>query len=138
MDCRLWHPSGGVPYALSYRLQKGMEALAHEALQKAILQEENPRLRMVVAGHLHVTAFTPIGGVLGLQAGCFEGQTNYLKRKGLHPAICGWVLRIRLTDGGMLQGVTADWQPYLEIEDDWRNYPMPSETRPKVEPLFQY
>jgi hypothetical protein len=32
---RLWHPSGGVPYAKSYRLQKGIETQSSEALKAA-------------------------------------------------------------------------------------------------------
>lgn len=40
--------NGGVPYATSYRLQKGMEEMAFEMLTEAISTGENPRVRVVV------------------------------------------------------------------------------------------
>ena len=118
VDIRLWHPSGGVPYAVSYRLQKGMEAMAFEELSNAIESGDNPKLRLVIAGHLHVAAFVPRGPVVGIQAGCFEGRTNYLKRKGLYPQIGGWELTIHVTDSGSIEDIAPVWTPYSEVQGD--------------------
>jgi hypothetical protein len=137
-DVRLWHPSGGLPYAVSYRLQRGMEAAAFEELQKAITHQENPRLRLVVAGHLHVSMMLPIGGVYGFQAGCFEGQTDYLKRKGRFPEIGGWILRLRLADDGTIQPpVIGEWYRFTEIVDDWKRVERAAPREKPMETLFR-
>lgn len=124
---RLWHPTGGVPYALSYRLQKGMEAFAFEELIKAIEEDKDPNIRILIAGHLHVEVKYNLGPMVASVAGCFEGQTNYLKRKGLYPTIGGQIWEIHLTDAGLIQRVKYDFIPFLEIKDDWKNYPTPPE-----------
>ena len=140
-DIRLWHPSGGVPYALSYRLQKGQEQFNAAEIMAAITEDRTPNLRLVFSGHLHVQMSMMQGAIQGLQAGCFEGQTNYLKRKGLYPQIGGWILELRLTDAGLIQGVTYDWLQFSEIVNDWRNYPelVPGDEEPgRIEALYEW
>lgn len=144
VDVRLWHPSGGVPYAMSYRLQKGLEQMTSDELSKAIETQDNPRLRGVAAGHLHVSMTMWQGPIFGVQVGCFEGQTNYLKRKSLFPKIGGYLIEWRVADSGLLQECTPKWQAFLEIEDDYKNYPElleilrdGQEVR-DLEPLFQW
>jgi hypothetical protein len=144
VDARMWHPSGGVPYAASYRLQKGMEAMAYEELTVAIQAGDNPKMRVVQAGHLHISIAMFRGPILGLQSGCFEGQTNYLKRKALFPQIGGYVLTLKLTDSGLIQTATPEFRPFLEVQDDYQNYPaaldlVRSEPEEKtVSPLFSW
>jgi biotin operon repressor len=130
---RLWHPSGGVPYSLSYRLQKGLEQLAFDELTRAVEQNENPKVRFLLAGHLHVEVKFHRGPLVAAQVGCFEGQTNYLKRKGLYPSIGGAIFRVRVTDSGMVQRVEYTFVPFSEVEDDWQNWPTP----PQSEVLHQ-
>jgi hypothetical protein len=92
VDMIVWHPSGGVPYSISYRLQKG-----------------------------HVQAF--VGPIWCCQAGAFEGQTNYLKKKGLVPTLGGWILKVTLGRNGQIKRVEAPFIRYhQEIENDWQNY----------------
>jgi hypothetical protein len=136
VDARLWHPRGGLPYAISYRLQKGMEATAFEALRLAIAENANPKLRLVVGGHIHLSTMLPIGGIVGFQAGCFEMQNNLLRAMGRFPEIGGWIVRVRLEDSGWIAGISGEWVQYKPIVDDWKNYPMPQELTPKLEPLF--
>lgn len=143
-ETRLWHPSGGVPYAMSYRLQKGLEQMTADELSTAIETQDNPRLRGVSCGHLHVSMTMWQGPIFGLQAGCFEGQTNYLKRKALFPKIGGYLIEWKLTDNGLIQDCTPKWKAFLEIEDDYKNYPdmlAALRERPEardLEPLFQW
>jgi len=144
VDVLLYHPSGGVPYALSYRLQKGMEQIAFEELSTVAKSGENPKMRLVMAGHLHVSMTMQRGPIMGMQCGCFEGQTNYLKRKMLFPSIGGYVVEMWLTDAGLIQRVRHEWVPFLEIEKDYLNYPellelLRGSGKPKgVEPLFAW
>jgi len=126
---RMWHPSGGVPYAKSYRLQKAMEQYNHD-----------PRIKLVLAGHLHI-ALGPVkeGHLYGMQCGCFEGQTNYLARKGLFPSVGGWVIDMGIGEDGNLKRLQTEWLDYPAITGDHRNYPgiefAPNETR---ETLYEW
>ena len=139
---RLWHPSGSVPYASSYRLQKGMERMAYEQVRDigkwvvggdgprqleqliADSRESNPVVKVIIAGHLHIDAKVHQGGVLGIQAACFEGQTNYLKRKSLSPQIGGYIVELILDDSGMIVGERIEFRTYRPIERDYLNYPL--------------
>ena len=58
----------------------------------------------------------------GAQCGSFEGQTNYLKRKGLVPSIGGWIVKATLGLNGLLKNFEAKYYIFNEIEDDYRNY----------------
>ena len=122
---RLWHPSGGKPYATSYRLQKGMEAMAYEQLLNLSREasEENPIIKVIAAGHIHVDAKVHEGAILGLQCACFEGQTNYLKRKSIYPQIGGYIVDLWLDDRGNIARERIEFSKYQPIEEDYQNYP---------------
>jgi hypothetical protein len=144
VSLRLWHPSGGPSYALSYRLQKGIEQVAFDELTKAIEQNDDPKGRFLLAGHMHIEVKLHRGPMVAAHVGCFEGQSNYLKRKGSYPQIGGAIFKVRLTDGGLIQRVDYTFVPFTEVEDDWKNWPTPPEPdydalfRPdRVEILFQ-
>ena len=138
---RLWHCKGGVPYSLSYRVQKGVEQIAFSELQKiARSQEEQPLVRFVFAGHLHTQFQALFGSIMGVQSGCFEGTTNFLRRLGLVPAIGGWTFKITLDKK---RGTFKDFEPkfhiYEEIVDDWMNFSHKSNGIDigKSKPLFE-
>lgn len=131
---RLWHPRGGVPYAASYRLQKGMERAAFEQIREIGLPvlrvaqeavETKPLVKVVLAGHLHIDAKIHQGGVLGIQCACFEGLTNYLRGKGLHPQVGGYIVELDFDDFGTIVGERIDFRTYRPIEDDYKNYEAP-------------
>jgi len=121
---RLWHPSGGKPYATSYRLQKGMEAMAYEQLLNLSREarEDNPIIKVIAAGHIHVDAKVHEGAVLGLQCACFEGQTNYLKRKSLYPQIGGYIVDLWIDDRGNIARERVEFSKYQPVDEDYRNY----------------
>lgn len=120
---RMWHPSGGVPYAKSYRTQKGFDALLPDAFEQAILSGESPYTWFLLVGHLHVADYLPGLIVNGAICGCWEGQTGYLKEKGLRPEIGGWIFRVRVTDAGLIHRVEPIWVGHREIHQDYLNYP---------------
>lgn len=123
---RMWHPSGGVPYALSYRLQKNAEQIAFEELSKLISDDLPPKVRFLLSGHLHVEVKFQRGPLTASQVGCFEGQTNYLKRKGLYPSIGGQIWDVT-TEDDEIRRVGYTFISYPEIYDDWKNWPVPSD-----------
>jgi len=147
VNARLWHPTGGVPYALTYRLQKGVEQMAFAELNRAILENQHPKLRLIIAGHLHIEAKFESGPYLALHPGCFEGQTNYLKKKGLTPVVGGAVLKLHIGDNGLLlqtdySFIRADrLVGKQELKDDWMNWDVPARedvlgVADAIEPIF--
>lgn len=119
---RMWHPKGGVPYALSYRLQKGIEQIAQQELKQiANGSKERPTIKFVAAGHLHTSFYARIGDITGFQSGTFEGTTNYLKRLGLNPSIGGWTYKCWIDEKGFVMHNPYFWE-MPEIEDDYKNY----------------
>jgi len=93
------HPSGGMAYARSYKIQKMIEAM-----------ETKPAF--LIRGHCHVAMSIPYLGVQGIEAGAFQFQTYYLKRKGLHPEVGGYIITLK-TDGlGKITEFNPKWVSY--------------------------
>lgn len=105
----LMHGDGGVAYARSYKLQKIIEQMA---------PQKKPHILLV--GHWHVANHLPMyRNVEGLQLGCFQSQTNYMKRKGIYPTISGLVIKIYPDERG-LQGIDTHWEYYhVPIDHDY-------------------
>ena len=123
VDLKMWHPSGGIPYALSYRLQKGIEQIAFHELQNISRSlKDKPTIRFVLSGHLHIQMQGLFGSIFGAQCGSFEGTNNLLKRMGIMPAIGGWIIKATLGKNNLLKSFEAKFHLFEEIEDDWKNY----------------
>lgn len=122
VDLKMIHPSGGVPYSISYRLQKNVEQVAYNELRKLADGNNKSRIRFILAGHLHIQMQAMFGNIFGCQCGCFEGRTNYLKRKGLFPHIGGYIIKVSLNKNGQLKNFDAKFHMFDEIEDDWKNF----------------
>ena len=120
IDARLWHPAGGPAYAISYKGQKYSEQLAGDEIMKVIVgDKEVPTIVLVLIGHFHKTFWFAHGGIQVFGAGCFEGQTSYLKRKGLIPMVGGVIIKCKFI-GGFLHRVESARITYREIENDWK------------------
>ncbi len=123
VDLMMWHPSGGVPYARSYRLQKAIEQISFKELsQIASSQKSNPSIRFVLCGHLHIQLQAMFGSILGVLCGAFEGETGYLTRKGLVPNIGGYIIEASLGRNGLLKSFNTKFYVFEEIKDDWIHY----------------
>jgi predicted phosphodiesterase len=78
------HGDGGSSYARSYKPQRRIEQFA---------PEEKPEIFLL--GHYHVWDHLPMyRNVVSFQLGCFQSQTDYLKRKGLYPELGGLILTV--------------------------------------------
>jgi predicted phosphodiesterase len=77
----LQHGDGGGAYAKSYRLQKYIEALP-----------SHKKPHIYALGHYHTAVFSQIRDIMGLTAGCFQGDNNFSRRKALEAAIGGWIV----------------------------------------------
>ena len=132
---RLIHPKGGPAYARSYKLQKRIEALAFEALKRAMVEDTAPMTSILVMGHFHLTNHNPEPPLHGLLAGCFQGQTDHEKTLGLVPHIAGLILEVEFGKYGHLSQV-AHRPIYIdeEVKDDWLNWPVPEIVDPDFTP----
>lgn len=126
-DVRLWHPSGGVPYALSYRGQKYAAQVAYQELIDVVMgTKPAPRVRILQIGHLHVMMGPMAQGPIRVyQAGCFEGNNSYLTRKGLMPVVGGYIFQAEITDNGLIRKLTTTDLQFDMMVDDWRNHRQP-------------
>ena len=131
---RLVHPTGGPAYARSYKLQKGIENLAFEALAEAMREEMPPMTSILVMAHYHLTNHAPEPPLHGVLAGCFQGQTPYLKVKNLKPHIAGLILEVEFSKYGKLSQVADRPIFFDEIQRDWKNWPVPEIKDPDVRP----
>lgn len=123
VDVKMWHPSGGVPYSISYRLQKGVEQITYRELNNIVNgDKEKPTIRFVLGGHLHIQMQALFGSIFGAQCGTFEAQSNYLKKKGLFPNIGGYIIKACLGSSGLLKNFEAKFYVFQEVKDDFRNY----------------
>jgi len=68
----LMHPTGGTPYAVSYRIQKIIETIPG-----------GNKPHLLAMGHLHKMNLMPnYRNVIGVDAGCTQDQTNFMARFG--------------------------------------------------------
>jgi predicted phosphodiesterase len=82
LKIRLVHPGGGTAYAISYRLQKFIEAIPGG---------EKPDL--LCLGHYHKAEFLPsYRNVCGIQAGTFCSQTPFMARQASAAHVGGWIV----------------------------------------------
>jgi len=101
---RLLHPDSGMPYALSYRIQKIIENM-----------RSGQKPDILLMGHLHTSMYLFHRNVHGLQVGCFEGQTTFLQRKGINPEIGGYICKARLGKGkDKIVSFTPTWIPFYD------------------------
>lgn len=84
---QLSHPDGGGAYALSYNAQK---------IAEQIPSGKKPHI--LIFGHWHTSHYFSYRNIHILNAGCFEGQSLFLKRKGINPVIGGWIIDIEVAD----------------------------------------
>ena len=101
---RLIHPDGGGAYAISYKLQK---------IAEQIRSGDKPHI--LISGHAHTSMYFWYRNIHCLMAGCFEGQTTFLLRKGINPAIGGWIMEMRAAKDKKksVVAIKPSWIPFF-------------------------
>ena len=108
----LRHPWDGTAYALSYKMQKMIEAM-----------ESDSKPNILAVGHYHKAEYLFYRNVHALQTGCFQGQTPFTRGKGISVHMGGWLVTIRVDENGTIHGFTPEFIPnYSSIKDDYKNF----------------
>lgn len=108
----LRHPWDGTAYALSYKIQKMIEAM-----------ESDSKPNILAVGHYHKAEYLFYRNVHALQTGCFQGQTPFTRGKGISVHIGGWIVTVRVDKEGHIQGFAPEFVPfYKSIKDDYKNF----------------
>ena len=115
-DIGLMHGTKGVAYARSYGPQRLFEQWADdkewdedERRELKVRWEPWSKPAIVAFGHWHIRGIFEYLGSELLLVPCAQRQTPYLKQKGLHPSIGGWLVRLRLADNGRIAGGTYEF-----------------------------
>lgn len=108
----LRHPWDGTAYALSYKLQKMIEAM-----------ESDSKPNILAVGHYHKTEYLFYRNVHALQTGCFQGQTPFTRGKGISVHLGGWIVTVKVDENGTIKSFAPELIPYYNsIKDDYKNY----------------
>lgn len=102
----LLHPDSGQAYAISYRPQR---------IASGFTDNNKPDIMLI--GHFHQTEYIYERNIHIIQCGSFEGQTSFLKRKGIMPKIGGWIIEFKV-DGGF---ITRFKQEFVTFENEIPN-----------------
>lgn len=108
----LRHPIDGTAYALSYKLQKMIEAMSGG---------EKPNILAV--GHYHKLEYFMFRNVHAFQTGCFQSSTPFTKGKNIAVFMGGWIIEAHVDEEGTITRLKQECIPfYKAIKDDWMNF----------------
>lgn len=103
------HPLDGAAYALSYALQKRIDAMSGG---------EKPNI--LFDGHHHKAIYLFYRNIHGYEAGTFQAQTSWMRGKRLPAHMGGWIIEIHVDDEGSIRSCTSTFYPfYKAIENDY-------------------
>jgi predicted phosphodiesterase len=97
----LCHPAKGTSYALSYQIQKMIEAFSGG---------EKPSILAV--GHYHKIEYLFYRNVHAFQVGCFQSQTPWMKTMNLSAHKGGWLIDVTTNKEGSIDKLTQTLIPY--------------------------
>lgn len=108
----LRHPWDGTAYAISYKIQKMIEAMSGG---------EKPSILAI--GHYHKAEYIMYRNVHSFQTGTFQAQTPFMMGKGIAAMMGGWIVEIDVEDDGSIRRIKQTFVPYYKaIKDDYKNF----------------
>jgi predicted phosphodiesterase len=112
-NLELCHPGDGTAYAMSYKVQKRIEAMSGG---------EKPNVLAI--GHYHKAEYIPeYRNVHAFQTGCVQAQTPFMRSKSIAAMMGGWIVELHLNVDGAIESLTSSFRSfYTAIKDDWKNW----------------
>lgn len=108
----LRHPWDGTAYAISYKIQKMVEAM-----------ESDSKPNILAVGHYHKQGHFFYRNVHALLTGCFQGQTPFTRGKGISVVLGGYIVTIHVDKDGTIRRFCPEFVPfYRSITDDYKNF----------------
>lgn len=108
----LRHPIDGTAYAISYKIQKMIEAMSGG---------EKPNILAV--GHYHKAEYLFYRNVHAIQTGCFQAQTSWERGKQISIMLGGWIIEAHVNSEGHITRFKQEFIPfYTAVKDDYLNY----------------
>lgn len=99
----LAHPAKGTSYALSYNIQKMIEAFSGG---------EKPSILAV--GHFHKIEYLFYRNVHAFQTGTFQNQSDWMKTMNISAHVGGWLVDVSMKKNGSIDRITQTLIPYYE------------------------
>lgn len=108
----LTHPLDGAAYALSYSLQKAIDAMSGG---------EKPNITL--NGHHHKLFYLFYRNIHAFECGTTEAQTPWMRGKRIAAHMGGWIIEIHVNDAGEITRLLPEIIPfYRAVPEDWRNF----------------
>lgn len=104
MKIRLFHGTGGISYAKSYKIQKYLDSIPIE---------EKPHI--LQTGHIHQAFYYKQDNTHCLQTGCLEDLTPYGKTKGFAGEKSAWWVDIDFDDRGNVHSITPELEEFNKV-----------------------
>lgn len=102
INIRLTHPGGGTAYAVSYKMQKYVNALSGGQKPDIIAQ-----------GHYHKAMYMFYRNIHCFESGCLENQSTFMKKIGT-PAMVGyWIVDAWANEKGV-EKIKTEFVPFFE------------------------
>lgn len=103
------HPLDGSSYALSYSLQKSIEAMPMDDLP-----------HIYIVGHHHKAIYVYNRGIHAMEAGTFQAQTGWMRGKRLAAHVGGWIVTVHVNEDGDVTRFNPEWIPFPKtIKNDY-------------------
>ena len=101
LDVRLFHGSGGIAYAKSYKIQKILDQIAL-----------NERPDILQTGHIHQAFYMKQDKTHCFQTGCLEDITPYVRSLGFSGDKSCWWADIEFDDKGQVHSITPTLEEF--------------------------
>lgn len=98
------HPLDGASYAISYTIQKTIDAMTGG---------EKPNI--FCNGHHHKAMYMFYRNIHALECGTFEAQTPWMKGKKLAAHVGGWIIEVHVNDEGTITRFMPEFIPFYEM-----------------------
>ena len=108
----LRHPWDGTAYAISYKMQKMIEAM-----------QGGDKPNILAVGHYHKIEYLSYRNVHAFQTGTFQAQTPWMRGKGIAAMMGGWIVEVDVDGDGSIRSIKQELIPYYKaIKDDYKNF----------------